>query len=94
MLTFYELDLGLNHVVRKWSEPTDPRANLLVQGQCALCVGFTRHLLIPLLNQFPEVSRLQQTDGKALLVFSFAVKITSSTETWMPRNTEFRFLKG
>jgi hypothetical protein len=32
MLTFYELDLGLNHVVRKWSEPTDPRANLLVQG--------------------------------------------------------------
>ncbi|KAL1695035.1 CPSF A subunit region-domain-containing protein [Schizophyllum commune] len=37
-LTYYELDLGLNHVVRKWSEPTDPRANLLVQvpgGQLA-----------------------------------------------------------
>lgn len=32
MLTYYELDLGLNHVVRKWSEATDPRANLLVQG--------------------------------------------------------------
>ncbi|KAJ7640485.1 CPSF A subunit region-domain-containing protein [Mycena polygramma] len=31
MLTFYELDLGLNHVVRKSSEPTDSRANLLVQ---------------------------------------------------------------
>ncbi|KAF7328928.1 Pre-mRNA-splicing factor RSE1 [Mycena venus] len=31
MLTLYELDLGLNHVVRKSSEPTDPRANLLVQ---------------------------------------------------------------
>src|SRR5258705_14012324 len=31
MLTYYELDLGLNHVVRKWSVPTDPRANLLVQ---------------------------------------------------------------
>ncbi|KAE9403897.1 hypothetical protein BT96DRAFT_964384 [Gymnopus androsaceus JB14] len=33
-----ELDLGLNHVVRKWSEPTDPRANLLLQvpgGQLA-----------------------------------------------------------
>ena len=28
MLTFYELDLGLNRVVRKWSEPTDLRANL------------------------------------------------------------------
>ncbi|GBE80630.1 CPSF A subunit region-domain-containing protein [Sparassis latifolia] len=38
MLTYYELDLGLNHVVRKWTEPTDPRANLLVQvpgGQLA-----------------------------------------------------------
>lgn len=38
MLTYYELDLGLNHVVRKWSEATDPRANLLVQvpgGQVA-----------------------------------------------------------
>lgn len=32
-LTFYELDLGLNHVVRKWSEPTDRRANMLVQGE-------------------------------------------------------------
>lgn len=31
MLTYYELDLGLNHVVRKWTEPTDPRANMLVQ---------------------------------------------------------------
>jgi splicing factor 3B subunit 3 len=36
-LTFYELDLGLNHVVRKWSEPTDRRANMLVQGK------FMRH---------------------------------------------------
>ncbi|KAI5084296.1 hypothetical protein GOP47_0000465 [Adiantum capillus-veneris] len=29
-LTFYELDLGLNHVVRKWSEQVDNGANLLV----------------------------------------------------------------
>lgn len=29
-LTFYELDLGLNHVVRKWSDATDPNANLLI----------------------------------------------------------------
>ncbi|EFJ13812.1 hypothetical protein SELMODRAFT_181612 [Selaginella moellendorffii] len=29
-LTFYELDLGLNHVVRKWSEPIDNGANMLV----------------------------------------------------------------
>lgn len=30
MLTYYELDLGLNHVVRKWSEPTDRGANMLI----------------------------------------------------------------
>lgn len=29
-LTFYELDLGLNHVVRKYSEPLDERANHLI----------------------------------------------------------------
>ncbi|XP_057537206.1 spliceosome-associated protein 130 A [Amaranthus tricolor] len=29
-LTFYELDLGLNHVSRKWSEPVDNGANILV----------------------------------------------------------------
>ncbi|KPV75805.1 uncharacterized protein RHOBADRAFT_52830 [Rhodotorula graminis WP1] len=43
MLTYYELDLGLNHVVRKWSEATDPRANLLVQvpgGQNAVTDKF------------------------------------------------------
>ena len=31
LLTYYELDLGLNHVVRKWSTPVDPRSNALVQ---------------------------------------------------------------
>ncbi|ORZ13418.1 CPSF A subunit region-domain-containing protein [Lobosporangium transversale] len=30
MLTYYELDLGLNHVVRKWSEAVDRKANMLV----------------------------------------------------------------
>eukprot|EP01116_Phalansterium_solitarium_P022015 TRINITY_DN7109_c0_g1_i1.p1 TRINITY_DN7109_c0_g1~~TRINITY_DN7109_c0_g1_i1.p1 ORF type:complete len:1188 (+),score=598.46 TRINITY_DN7109_c0_g1_i1:160-3723(+) len=30
VLTFYELDLGLNHVVRKWSDPVASTANLLV----------------------------------------------------------------
>lgn len=45
MLTFYELDLGLNHVVRKWSEPTDNRANLLVQGKtsCRLHSNLSSH---------------------------------------------------
>lgn len=30
MLTFYELDLGLNHVVRKWTGSVDRSSNLLI----------------------------------------------------------------
>ncbi|KAK3997241.1 Pre-mRNA-splicing factor rse1 [Cladorrhinum sp. PSN332] len=30
-LVYYELDLGLNHVVRKWSDPVDPTSSLLFQ---------------------------------------------------------------
>ncbi|KAI0150038.1 CPSF A subunit region-domain-containing protein [Hypoxylon sp. NC0597] len=30
-LVYYELDLGLNHVVRKWSETVDPTSSLLFQ---------------------------------------------------------------
>jgi len=33
MLTYYELDLGLNHVVRKWSEAVDRKANMLIAGK-------------------------------------------------------------
>ena len=29
-LTYYELDLGLNHVTRKWTDPVDNGANLLI----------------------------------------------------------------
>ena len=31
LLVYYELDLGLNHVVRKWTEPVDRTAHLLFQ---------------------------------------------------------------
>lgn len=31
MLTFYEMDLGLNHVVRKYSIPIDNTAHMLIQ---------------------------------------------------------------
>ena len=31
MLVYYELDLGLNHVVRKWSDTVDRTANMLFQ---------------------------------------------------------------
>jgi splicing factor 3B subunit 3 len=31
LLVYYELDLGLNHVVRKWSDPVDASSSLLFQ---------------------------------------------------------------
>lgn len=41
-LTFYELDLGLNHVVRKYAEPLVDKGNILISGR-----SFIRHFLIP-----------------------------------------------
>ncbi|PIK35819.1 putative splicing factor 3B subunit 3 isoform X2 [Apostichopus japonicus] len=32
LLTYYELDLGLNHVVRKYSEPLEEHGNFLIAG--------------------------------------------------------------
>lgn len=37
MLTYYELDLGLNHVVRKYSEPLEEHANMLIAGKDPAC---------------------------------------------------------
>lgn len=31
LLTYYQLDLGLNHVIRKWSEATERSANMLAR---------------------------------------------------------------
>ena len=31
LLTFYQLDLGLNHVIRRWSEATERSANMLAR---------------------------------------------------------------
>lgn len=32
MLTYYEMDLGLNHVVRKYKDPIPESAHLLISG--------------------------------------------------------------
>jgi splicing factor 3B subunit 3 len=53
ILTYYELDLGLNHVVRKWSEAVDDKANMLIPG-------IVTSLILPpcLLAMLNQVSRL------------------------------------
>ena len=37
LLTYYELDLGLNHVVRKYSEQLEEHANFLISGKKGGC---------------------------------------------------------
>ena len=89
MLTYYELDLGLNHVVRKWSEATDPRANLLVQGkQDDLLRQDTAE---PRFVQFRVVSLRPRTSSMGRLECSSVPRTTSSTSTKAPRNTVFPF---
>lgn len=38
-LTFYELDLGLNHVVRKYSEALEEHGNFLITGMSLTMIG-------------------------------------------------------
>ncbi|CAG8532674.1 14314_t:CDS:10, partial [Acaulospora colombiana] len=49
MLTYYELDLGLNHVVRKWNDPVDARANMLFAGVLVCSENFItyKHQRVP-----------------------------------------------
>ena len=45
LLTYYELDLGLNHVVRKFSEQLEEHANFLISGnKTTKCPVFGPHL--------------------------------------------------
>lgn len=44
-LTFYELDLGLNHVVRKYSEPLEEHGNFLITGTATISSPFREKAL-------------------------------------------------
>ncbi|KAJ6482039.1 mono-functional DNA-alkylating methyl methanesulfonate N-term-domain-containing protein [Mycena vitilis] len=86
MLTLYELDLGLNHVVRKSSEPTDPRANLLVQvpggfGPSGVLVCCEDAIIYQPVNaETPHrvpIPRRTNTDGGVLIVAATMHKMKS-----------------
>ena len=60
-LTYYELDLGLNHVVRKFSDPLDHRANMLIpvpggaDGPSGLLVCVENYLIYKNLGDQPDL---------------------------------------
>jgi splicing factor 3B subunit 3 len=72
-LVYYELDLGLNHIVRKWSEPVDRTAHMLFRvpgGTTApsgvLCCGEDNITYRRIFNNKSQVHRLAipRRDGK------------------------------
>ena len=84
MLTYYELDLGLNHVVRKYSEPLEEHGNFLIAGQYT-----ASHLLDPaapysfLLRTFPHLP-------KQFYTTFYLVKIGHSRPVWCNRTESFK----
>lgn len=57
-LTFYELDLGLNHVVRKYSEALEEHGNFLITGtHLDVSLAHTREAIIGSGSEItPEIS--------------------------------------
>ncbi|KAI8074923.1 CPSF A subunit region-domain-containing protein [Gongronella butleri] len=99
VLTYYELDLGLNHVVRKWSEPVDRTANLLIPvpgGQdgpsgvlvCSENLITYRHQDMPEVR-LPIIRRAQPLEdaSRGLIIANFAVH-----KMKINRQTQFFFL--
>ncbi len=90
-LTYYELDLGLNHVVRKWSRETDRGANLLVpvpgpdsDGPGGVLVLSENWILYEHSThgeavRTPIPRRTEMPDGRGLLLVSWAMHKSKSS---------------
>ncbi|KAJ7117934.1 CPSF A subunit region-domain-containing protein [Mycena crocata] len=80
MLTFYELDLGLNHVVRKWSGCTHRSANLLVRvpggtGPSGVLVCCEDHIIYQHMSTVSHrvpIPRCTQSSDRGLLIVAAA----------------------
>lgn len=54
MLTYYELDLGLNHVVRKYTETLQEFSNMLIPGTLQVyTVNFSGKILLQCIKGTP-----------------------------------------
>ncbi|RCN28423.1 hypothetical protein ANCCAN_25833, partial [Ancylostoma caninum] len=60
-LTFYELDLGLNHVVRKYAEPLDDKATMIIavpggnEGPSGVILCCENYLIYKNLGEQPDI---------------------------------------
>lgn len=89
-LTFYELDLGLNHVVRKYAEPLVDKGNILISGmsiQSRLIKNHESHsaAYMKYVNWFFFLQYL--VDKMDLVVLLFVARITLFIKIWVTNQT-------
>ena len=82
LLTYYQLDLGLNHVIRKWSEATERSANMLARVPGVVGTGgvlvFAENWVLYRNEGHPEVraplprrEHLPESRGTLLVCYAF-----------------------
>jgi splicing factor 3B subunit 3 len=83
LLVYYEMDLGLNHVVRKYAERVDKTAHLLIpvpgttEGPGGLlvayenCIIYKKHGSDDRVTQLPR--RHEQQDNRGLMLINFSI---------------------
>jgi splicing factor 3B subunit 3 len=89
MLIFYEMDLGLNHVVRKFSSPVDNSAHLLIPvpgepfgpgGILVICEGFIQYKKVDHDDRECAIPlRNEQKDGLGLFTIAYSTFIAKTT---------------
>lgn len=90
MLIFYEMDLGLNHVVRKFSTPVDKTAHMLIQvpgdpygpgGIIVVCEGFLIYKKVDHEDrECPIPIRNEQVESRGLFMISHSTFTSRSLQ--------------
>lgn len=98
-LVYYELDLGLNHIVRKWSEPVDRTANLLFRVPRGdkgpggvLCCGQDSITYRRMYNESSDVRRLAIPRRDGVTENPNRKRIIISGDLYTPANSDSFFL--
>ena len=100
-LTFYELDLGLNHVVRKYSEPLEDTASMLLSvpggndGPSGVLLACENYLVYKNFGDQPDLRcpiprrqhDLDDAERSMLFVTSATHKTKVNSTTWCCYNS-------
>ena len=81
-LTYYELDLGLNHVVRKYTEPLEEHANFLItvpggnDGPSGVLICSENYITYKNVGDQPDI-RCPIPRRRVSCLFSYLLNLTS-----------------